>query len=84
LHAPWYIAELFAVGYAPFSLFVIGLGWLAGAAQLVAVAGGRYAPYPSARERPPRGPVRELVRQVAQARRQRLRVLEEQRKALEG
>jgi hypothetical protein len=32
------------------------------AAQLAAVAAGRYAPYPDARERPARGPARELVR----------------------
>jgi hypothetical protein len=85
LHAPWYIAELFSLGYAPFSLLLIGVGWIAGAAQLVAVAGGRYAPYPSARERPPRGPFREAVHHVAVAhRRRRLRLVPTEREALEA
>ena len=44
--APWYIAQLFAVGYAPRTLFVIALAWLAAAGQLFALAGNRYAPYP--------------------------------------
>jgi len=60
--APWYIAELFAVGHAPLTLFVIGLAWLAAAGQLAALAAGRYAPYPAPQERPRRGPVRELIR----------------------
>ena len=51
LEAPWYVAELFALGYAPFPAFVIGLGFLAGAAQLVVLVVGRYAPYPDALER---------------------------------
>ena len=60
--APWYIARLFAVGYAPVPLLVIGIGWLAVAGQLAAVAAGRYAPYPALHERPRRGPIRELIR----------------------
>ena len=50
--APWYIAQLFAVGYAPRTLFVIALAWLAAAGQLVAIAGNRYAPYPAPGEAP--------------------------------
>jgi Peptidase family M28 len=69
--APWYIAELFAVGYAPLPLLVIGLGWLAGAGQLAALSAGRYAPYPAPQERPRRGPVRELIRTVLLAQRRR-------------
>jgi hypothetical protein len=38
------------------------LAWLAVAGQLIALAAGRYAPYPSAQERTPRGPLRRLVR----------------------
>ena len=34
------------------------------AAQLTALAAGRYAPYPEAAERGPRGPFRELVRRT--------------------
>jgi peptidase M28-like protein len=60
--APWYIVELFAVGYAPVTLLVIGVAWLAAAGQLAALAAGRYAPYPAPQERPRRGPVRELIR----------------------
>ena len=39
--------------------FVIALACAAAAGQLVALVGGRYAPYPSAAERPPRGPLRQ-------------------------
>jgi hypothetical protein len=60
--APWYIVKLFAVGYAPLTLLVIGVAWLAAAGQLAALAAGRYAPYPAPQERPRRGPVRELIR----------------------
>jgi Peptidase family M28 len=59
--APWYVLELVAIGYVPLPSVVITLAWLAAAGQLTAVAAGRYAPYPSARERPPRGPVRLLI-----------------------
>jgi peptidase M28-like protein len=59
--APWYVLELIAIGYVPLPSVVIGLAWLAAAGQLTAIAGGRYAPYPEARERPPRGPIRELI-----------------------
>jgi hypothetical protein len=62
--APWYVAQLAALGYVPLPTLVIGLAWLAAAGQLAAVSAGRYAPYPSARERPPRGPVRELIRRL--------------------
>jgi hypothetical protein len=74
--APWYIAKLFASGYAPLPLFVIGLGWLAAAGQLAALASGRYAPYPAPRERPRRGPVRELIRTLVLAQRRRSGVAE--------
>jgi hypothetical protein len=69
--APWYIAKLFAVGYAPLPLLVIGVGWLAVAGQLAAIAAGRYAPYPAPGERPRRGPVRELIRTLVLAPRHR-------------
>jgi hypothetical protein len=67
LDAPWYVAELFVLGYAPVVAGVIGLAWVAGAGQLVALTAGRYAPYPSARERPPLGPIRTVVRRVVLA-----------------
>jgi hypothetical protein len=56
--------QLTALGYVPLPSILIGLAWLAAAGQLAAVSAGRYAPYPSARERPPRGPIRELVRRL--------------------
>jgi MFS family permease len=84
LDAPWYASELFALGYAPTALLLIGVGWLAGAAQLGALVGGRYAPYPAASERPPRGPARELVRRFVLAHRARRRASEESARALEG
>jgi hypothetical protein len=77
--APWYIADLFAVGYAPLPLFVIGLGWLAVAGQLASLAAGRYAPYPAPHERPRRGPVRELIRTLVFAPRRRARPAESRR-----
>ena len=82
--APWYVAWLFALGYAPLPLFAIGLGWAAAAGQLTALAGGRYTPYPSAAERPPRGPVRETIRRVVLAQRRRRRASELERRALHG
>jgi Peptidase family M28 len=62
--APWYVAQLVALGYVPLPAVAIGLAWLAAAGQLAAVSAGRYAPYPGARERPPRGPIRELIRRL--------------------
>jgi len=77
--APWYLAKLFAVGYAPLPLFVIGLGWLAVAGQFAALAAGRYAPYPAPHERPRRGPLRELIRTLVLAQRRRAAVAESRR-----
>jgi hypothetical protein len=62
LDAPWYLAELTAVGYIPTVAFFLVLCSLAGAAQLTAIAFARYAPYPSAAERPPLGPIRSTIR----------------------
>lgn len=69
--APWYIARLFVTGYAPRSLLVIALVWLAVAGQLAALAAGRYAPYPGRRDRPRRGPAREVARALFLAQRRR-------------
>lgn len=67
LDAPWYVAELAAVGYVPFASVLIFCGWLAVAAQLTAVTTGRYAPYPDASEQPPSGALRRVARMVALA-----------------
>ena len=82
--APWYVAWLFVLGYAPFPLLAIGLAWAAAAGQLAALAAGRYAPYPSATERRPRGPIRETIRRIVLAERRRRRASEPQRQASPG
>jgi hypothetical protein len=69
--APWYLIELVVVGYVKGVPVLIFLAGAAPAAQLAAAAAGRYAPYPDARERGPRGPFRELVRAVVLAGRAR-------------
>ena len=83
LDAPWYLAALVAVGYVDPATVVIALVWAAAAAQLAALSVRRYAPYPAASERPPRGPVRELVRRlVLTARARRSTAPEEAAEAL--
>ena len=69
--APWYLIALLTVGYVPAMPAVLLLVMVACAAQLTALAAGRYAPYPDAAERGPRGPFRELVRRTVLAARAR-------------
>jgi hypothetical protein len=86
LDAPWYLAALVAIGYVDPASVAIFLTWLAAAAQLAALTAHRYAPYPSAAERPARGPIRELVRRsvlAARAARAR-RAPDEEDRALEA
>jgi Peptidase family M28 len=64
LDAPWYVAQLVAVGYVPLVSVALLCSWLAVSAQLAALSAGRYAPYPEAAERPPLGPIRSLVRRL--------------------
>jgi hypothetical protein len=64
LDAPWYLAELAAIGYVPIVAVVLALAWVAVAAQLLVATGGRYAPYPGAAEGAPPGAVRSSVRTV--------------------
>lgn len=71
--APWYLAELRAVGYVPFIVLPLLVLWLAGTAQLAALAARRYSPYPAAEELPPRGPLRQVVRGTVLAVRNRRR-----------
>jgi hypothetical protein len=85
LDTPWYLAELTAIGYVKLPAVAIAVAWLAAAGQMTALATGRYAPYPSARERPPRGPLRETVRRtVLTVRAARKRASHAEREALEG
>jgi hypothetical protein len=83
LDAFWYLGELTATGYVQLPAVVIAVGWLAAAGQMSALATGRYAPYPSARERPPRGPVRETIRRIALTVRARRRAGSAERRAVE-
>jgi hypothetical protein len=73
LDAPWYVVGLAAVGYVPVPLVVAFLVWGAAAAQIGAIAVGRYAPYPRASERPRRGPIRQAIRRAVLANRTRRR-----------
>ena len=63
--APWYLAELRVVGYVPFVVMPLLAVWLAGSAQLAALAVRRYAPYPDVSELPPTGPVRRVFERTA-------------------
>jgi Peptidase family M28 len=67
-----YTLRLFTAGYASIVGLVFLLAGAAIAGQFAALAAGRYAPYPDARERPPRGPIRALARRAHLARRRRL------------
>jgi hypothetical protein len=71
--APWYLAELRSVGYEPFVVMPLLVVWLAGTGQLAALATRRYAPYPTAAELPPSGPLRRVVRSMVLAVRDRRR-----------
>ena len=61
LDAPWYLAELVAIGYVPHVGFVLFLSWLAAAGQVLAVITERYGPYPARSDRPARGPIGRIV-----------------------
>lgn len=75
IDTPWYLLSLVAVGYVPWTAVLLGLVWLAVAAQFAALAAGRYAPYPDMRERGPRRRARGLARRS---------VTKQEREALEG
>ena len=55
IDTPWYLLSLVAVGYVPWTAVLLGLVWLAVAAQLAALAAGRYAPCSEGRLRRSRG-----------------------------
>ena len=52
------------MGYVPLPHLLATLCWGAVAAQIGALALGRYAPYPAADDRSVRGPVRETIRRI--------------------
>jgi hypothetical protein len=82
LDAPWYLLELVGLGYVTTTPVVLVLAGTAAAGQLAAAAAGRYAPYPEAHERGPRGPIRELVRTIVLATRAHRRRQELPRQAI--
>ena len=81
LDAPWYLAQLASVGYVKLPTLLVGSAWLAVAAQLAAITARRYAPYPSAAERPRLGPARRLVRKTVLASRSRKGPPDQQQRA---
>jgi hypothetical protein len=83
-HAPWYVLELSALGYVPFGVVVVPVPWLACAAQIAALAAGRYAPYPDASQRPRLGPGRRVLRRIVLARRRRRAASRDRAVALGG
>ena len=71
LEAPLYVAGLATVGYVGAASVVLALAWATAAAQLAALAFGRYAPYAGGVEPPPRGVVRTSLSRVFARRRRR-------------
>jgi hypothetical protein len=80
----WYLTTLVTVGYVEPLPVVVALAWTAAAAQIAALTVHRYGPYPSAAERPPRGPLRNVVRHVVLGVRARRRHDEDEIRALPG
>jgi hypothetical protein len=60
-----YVASLATVGYVSAGSVLFALAWLAAAAQLGALALGRYEPYAGGATRPPPGPIRASIARVA-------------------
>jgi hypothetical protein len=59
--AAYYVLGLASVGYISHFSVLLALAWGAGAAQVGALAAGRYASYAEGREPPPAGPVRKSI-----------------------
>jgi Peptidase family M28 len=60
--AALYLVGLVTVGYLPLGTALLMMAWTAGAAQVGALAFGRYGPYAGGAEPPPPGPVRRALR----------------------
>ncbi|MFL6017563.1 MAG: M28 family peptidase [Gaiellaceae bacterium] len=75
LDSPWYLLQLAALNHVSLVALAVFAVWAGSAAQLAALAGGRYAPYPSAAERPPLGPIRRSIRRAVLSSRARRRVV---------
>jgi hypothetical protein len=59
--AAYYLVGLATVGYIPHFSVLLALAWTAAAAQIGAIASGRYAAYADGREPPPPGLVRTSI-----------------------
>jgi hypothetical protein len=68
LDIPLYVTGLTTVGYLSAGSVLASIVWAAAAAQLAALAFGRYAPYAQGTEPPPAGFIRRAVRSIARAR----------------
>jgi hypothetical protein len=66
-----YLLGLATVGYVSVAGVLLFLAWAASAAQLAALAFGRYGPYAGGLEPPPRGLLRQSIRELAALRRSR-------------
>src|SRR3954454_11247101 len=75
LDAPWYLLQLAALNHVPLVALATFAVWAGSAGQPAALAAGRYAPYPTAAERPPLGPIRRSVRRAVLASRARRRIV---------
>ncbi len=73
-----YVVGLVTVGYIPLFSVLLTLAWAAAAAQLAALAFGRYAPYAAGIEPPPRGVIRASVARIG-SRMRRARVYDSTR-----
>ena len=62
-----YAVGLVTVGYLPLTTALLALVWAAAAAQVGALAFGRYGPYAGGAEPPPPGPVRRVLRPPSRA-----------------
>jgi hypothetical protein len=69
VRVPLYVAGLATVGYVSPGAVLAAVVWLATAAQVAAVAFGRYAPYASGAEPPPPGALRTAAGRLAGSRR---------------
>ena len=70
LDSALYVLGLATVGYVPLAAVALALAWAAAAAQLAALAFGRYAPYAGGAEPPPPGPARRSLAGLLARRRQ--------------
>jgi hypothetical protein len=84
LDAPWYLLQLAALDRAPLLELAVFVVWAGSAGQLAALAAGRYAPYPSASERPPLGPIRRSIRRAVLSSRARRRVVSAEQEVLDA